>query len=125
MIKSRYSEKTIDPNLYQTIKFDGDINGNGNTNGIVYVPYVLKEHTKESLKEHKKFKKQYHKNHECCPKCGSKEHSTTLMGYPLIKGKENEYKNLNTCRCLNCKDIHITHSRIPRISFIDRLLGKN
>jgi hypothetical protein len=45
----------------------------------------LKEIDTESLKEYNSFMKMYRKQHEVCPKCGAKEHTTTLMGYPIEK----------------------------------------
>jgi transcription elongation factor Elf1 len=56
--------------------------------------------------------KKYHKEHEVCPKCGHKQHSTTLIGYPLFSDKREEYKDLNSCVCSNCGDKHTAHERI-------------
>ena len=37
--------------------------------GIVYLPYIMVEHTDESLKEYKKFMTEYERKHKYCPKC--------------------------------------------------------
>ena len=55
---------------------------------------------------------QYHNNHKLCPKCKSKAHTSTLVGYILDKEKPDQYKDLNRCTCLNCGNIHTTHDRI-------------
>lgn len=80
--------------------------------GYISAPYILGEHTEESRKKYDKFMKKYHKNHKYCPRCGFIKHTTTLVGYPLIDGKENEYKDLNRCECLSCGDIHTCHERV-------------
>ena len=56
----------------------------------------------------------YKKQHELCPKCGYKGHSSTLMGYVLDMNKKEEYKNLNICVCLKCGNRHTYHERISR-----------
>lgn len=76
----------------------------------------------EELSEHEKFQRQYDydrfmeeydRNHACCPKCGSIEYMTTLVGYVLNLDKKDEYKDKNRCRCGDCGDTHITHDRVP------------
>lgn len=59
-----------------------------------------------------KILKQYHNNHKLCPKCKSKAHTSTLVGYILDKENPDQYKDLNRCTCLNCGNIHTTHDRI-------------
>ena len=83
--------------------------------GIIYVPYVMKEHTDESLKEYNEFKSEYKKQHKFCPKCGSESPSTTLMGYIVNWDKKEEYKDLNRCVCQECGDVHTTHERVSKI----------
>ena len=85
--------------------------------GFIFVPWVYAEHTPESLKEYNKFMKAYHKAHEVCPRCGSNGYSTTLMGYPLVAGHEDEYKDLNACTCTLCKYYHTAHERISKKEF--------
>lgn len=57
--------------------------------------------------------------HEVCPNCGSREHSTTLVGYILNSDKREEYKDLNSCVCSFCGDRHTAHERISVEEFYD------
>jgi pantetheine-phosphate adenylyltransferase len=57
------------------------------------------------------FRKEYRRLHKLCPKCGSDKYSTTLVGYPLVVGEEEKYKDLNNCKCLGCGDKHTVHER--------------
>lgn len=83
--------------------------------GYVYVPYVFKEHTEESLKEYDDFMKSYEMEHSLCPKCGSDgPFRISLVGYPLIRGKESEYQDKNRSQCERCGDVHIIHDRKPK-----------
>lgn len=109
IIKSRYSIKKINANFYCTMSAP---NIDVDDSGSIYVPYIFEQHTEESLKEYNEFMDEYKKLHAVCPKCGAKEHSTTLMGYPLYSDKMEEYKNLNRCACFNCGDKHFAHNRI-------------
>lgn len=116
-LKNKYSDKPIDPNTYETIKITPDINISANKQGYVYLPYIpvyKKENDfkTESDLEYDKFKKHYKEDHKYCPNCGSIECSTTLAGYIVNMDKLDEYKDLNKCQCLNCKDIHLRHDRI-------------
>jgi len=121
-IKSRYSNKMVSPKGYSTLKIEGDgapkqitqeefENGD---RGYLLVPYIMKEHTDESLSDYKKFMSEYHKQHECCPKCGNIPHSTTLVGYVLHSDRREDYKDLNKCMCLVCGDHHTAHERVPK-----------
>ncbi len=74
--------------------------------GFVYIPYIIKEHTKESLEK----LDIYNSFHALCPNCGSNAYNTTLVGYPFTDLEI--YKDMNKCTCLNCNDIHIMHDRI-------------
>jgi len=85
---------------------------NDKESGYIYAPYIIRNHTKESLKEYREFMDEYDKNHECCPECGAKEHMTTLIGYVLNDDKKEEYKDLNRCECSNCGDVHTCHERV-------------
>ena len=64
--------------------------------------------------EYDDFMKQYRIDHECCPKCGSIMHSTTLAGYPLFMDNKSAYKDLNDCECLKCGDSHRYHDRVKK-----------
>ncbi len=63
------------------------------------------------------FMKDYKVKHEVCPKCGTKDHTSTLMGYIFNSSNPNEYKDLNRCTCVNCEDIHTCHERISLAEF--------
>jgi len=55
------------------------------------------------------FMKEYRIKHEVCPKCGTKSHISTLLGYIFNSSTPDEYKDLNRCTCSNCGDVmHIT-----------------
>lgn len=86
--------------------------------GYVLAPYILGEHTEESSKQYDIFMREYHSKHECCPKCGNKQHTTTLVGYILNWDKKDEYKDLNRCVCTKCGDNHSAHDRVPSIEAI-------
>jgi predicted nucleic-acid-binding Zn-ribbon protein len=64
--------------------------------------------------ESSKFRTEYDLNHKYCPKCGSEEYFTTLVGFILNMDKKEEYKDLNTCECSNCGDTHTGHERIGK-----------
>jgi hypothetical protein len=100
-------------NNYITIKISGDVDNVDNSENIIYVPYIMKDHTEESLKDYNDFMSQYKEEHECCPKCGATGHSTTFMGYILNMDKKEEYKNLNDCKCTKCGNTHAAHERVP------------
>jgi len=127
-IKTNYSKKMIDSSKYSIINIKDssttNIKDSSTTEeemknkGCVFMPYVLREHTEESLKQYKDFMKTYSKQHKYCPKCGSTEHISTLVGYPLIWDKKEEYKNLNICKCTKCGDKHSRHDRISSIKLI-------
>ena len=84
--------------------------------GCIYVPYVSVSVT-ESSDEYNKFMEEYRKLHALCPVCGSKNHSTTLVGYVLNMDKKDEYKDKNRCTCSDCKDVHIAHDRVVDVNF--------
>lgn len=63
------------------------------------------------------FMKEYRIKHEVCPKCGTKSHRSTLMGYIFNSSKPDEYKDLNRCTCSNCGDVHTYHERISLEEF--------
>jgi superfamily II helicase len=110
IIETRYSKKTINPDFYCTMSILENVSKDDS--GVIFAPYVLVEHTEESLKEYHKFMDKYKKKHAVCPKCGAAEHSTTIMGYVLNSDKKEEYRDLNNCVCSNCGDKHTTHDRI-------------
>jgi transcription elongation factor Elf1 len=70
--------------------------------------------TKEQFKEFDDFMYEYYKEHSHCPKCGSKKYKNTLRGYDFFLDRKEEYKDLNTCICGDCGDVHTLHERIRR-----------
>lgn len=76
-------------------------------------------HTEESLREYNSFMDGYRGERIHCPKCGSTLYNTTLVGYVLVRGKEDEYKDLNRCTCSKCGDRHTFHERVNRQSIRD------
>jgi len=79
----------------------------------IFSPYIHIKHTDESLKEYNEFIKEYHKLHECCPKCGGIEHTSTLFCYVLDLNNKHNYKDMNICECKKCGDKHYVHNRVP------------
>lgn len=79
-----------------------------NSKDIVY------EILKPINNDYDKFMKKYRKDHALCPKCKTKLHSSTLMGYILDLDHPEDYKDLNKCVCSNCGDIHTTHDRVKK-----------
>lgn len=74
-------------------------------------PEELKE-LENNRKEYDKFMAQYKKDHAVCPKCGDKNHSSTLAGYIMYSDRREEFKDLNDCVCSKCGDKHIYHERV-------------
>ena len=63
---------------------------------------------------YEEFMEQYDSMHEACPKCGSLSCRSTLVGYILNMSDMESYKDLNTCTCMDCGDIHTTHERVNK-----------
>lgn len=64
----------------------------------------------------------YTNAHECCPKCGSKEHTKTEIEYIMDSSNPSGYRDYNTCICSTCYNIHTYHERVPvkgTIKYID------
>ena len=112
-IKTKYSKKIVNSNYYGTINVSGSTDDTLSA-GTIFVPYIM-ETTKPDASPsdvYTEFMKMYALEHRYCPKCGSDSYSTTLMGYPLVQGEEQNYKDLNNCGCTNCGDVHTTHERV-------------
>ena len=60
------------------------------------------------------FRKQYKIDHECCPKCGSKDYGSTFAGYVMFDNDLESYRDENTCVCSHCGDKHIFHNRVKQ-----------
>ena len=107
-----YSEKKIDGSRYKTVTITGTGGEITDRSGLIFVPYVMRAHTPESLQEHKDFMKAYHAEHEECPKCGSDKCRSSLFGFPLDSARPEDYKDLNTAKCMDCGDVHTIHDRV-------------
>lgn len=79
--------------------------------GYIMMPWTVEYRTEPDL-EYDEFMKEYCRLHAACPKCDSKKHYITLMGYVLNMSDKESYKDKNSCTCLNCSDIHTTHERV-------------
>ena len=104
-------KKLINKEFYSTLVVSGSKNPLEN-NGHVYLPFVMQEHTDESLKDYKAFMDSYSLKHKFCPKCKTDApHNTTLVSFPMYSDRREEYKDLNHCFCIKCKSSHTTHER--------------
>jgi len=65
--------------------------------------------------EYNEFLENYNELHRCCPICGHDKFIATFVDYFLDLNNKENYKNLNECICLNCRDIHIFHERIKKL----------
>jgi len=89
--------------------------------GIVYGPYLptndiplVNDKSKDKGDdEYNQFMTEYIKQHCCCPKCGSKNFTTTLAGYIFNSAHPEEYKDKNSCYCLDCGWRGIRHELAP------------
>ena len=75
------------------------------------------------MREYDDFMNEYSSLHELCPKCGSRSHSTTLVGYILNLDHTEDYKDLNKCICQDCHDVHYTHDRVSVNDIRDRKIN--
>ena len=107
-----FPNNSIDPSLYGKVEITGTGGEIPEGCGIKWLPYVMQEHTPESLQRHKDFMNEYHAEHKECPKCGSNRYESTLFGYILDTSKPEEYKDLNSAKCLDCGDVHTIHERV-------------
>lgn len=80
---------------------------------VTYAPFVMCEHTEESLKKYHEIMDRYRAQHCCCPKCGSRNYSMTLAGYILDSNHPEEYKDRNDVRCYDCGWRGIVHNLVP------------
>ena len=68
--------------------------------------------------DYDEFMEWYENEHALCPKCGSSEYSTTLVGFLVDFNNLEDYKDLNTCVCVDCKNRHKRHDRVKTINDI-------
>lgn len=80
---------------------------------VFYAPFIMCDHTEKTLKEYNEFMSKYRAQHCCCPKCGSKNYSTTLAGYIFNSEHPEEYKNKNAVNCLDCGWRGIIYDLVP------------
>ncbi len=113
-IKTNYADKMVDGKFYSKVNTKSQPTGEEfkGKPGYILAPYILGEHTKESSRQYDEFMKEYHRQHKCCPKCGGEQHTVTLVGYVLDWDKRSEYKDMNTCKCVKCGDVHSVHDRV-------------
>jgi len=73
--------------------------------------------TKEEIRswnpEYYDFMEKYRKEHCCCPKCGSKHHSSTLVGYLFDAKHPEKYKDMNSVTCIDCGWKGVAHQLVP------------
>ena len=81
--------------------------------GFVYAPFVMCEHTEETLKEYNDIMDKYRAQHRCCPICSSRNYSTTLVGFFLDANHPDDYKDRNSVHCLDCGWKGIVHDLVP------------
>ena len=60
------------------------------------------------------FIRKYRNEHWCCPNCGSRNYSVTLMGIPYDEEHPEEYKDRNHCTCYSCGWEGIRHDLAPK-----------
>ncbi len=112
-IFSKYAKQEVDPKYYSDVEsISVNISDSKDVPGVVFAPYIMCEHTEESCKEYNEFMDKYHAQHCCCPKCGSKNYTMTLAGYPLNHDHPEEYKDRNACHCQDCGWKGIAHELV-------------
>jgi transcription elongation factor Elf1 len=63
--------------------------------------------------DYESFMEEYGKNHKCCPVCGSKNYSTTLVGCIFDNNHPDAYVDRNRVSCHNCGWVGIRHQMVP------------
>lgn len=69
--------------------------------------------------ERDKFMEEYAKQHACCPKCGSKNYTTTLAAYVFDHQHPEEYEDKNRVTCQVCGYKGSRHSLVPENPDVD------
>ena len=64
--------------------------------------------------EYLEYMEQYDKEHYCCPKCHSKNNSSTLVGYIYDPTHPEDYKDCNSVHCYTCGWNGIKHDMVPK-----------
>lgn len=82
-------------------------------NNVVYTPWISGEMINEEREKYNQFMIDYHKQHRVCPKCGSRDYRTTLLGFIFDERHPEDYKDKNSCQCNNCGWNGIVHNLVP------------
>ena len=106
---SKYKTTILPNSRYQLCSIKSESDSTQRDENLIFIPYIMELSYVEALNVYNALKDEYNKKHECCPKCGSEEHQTSLMSYLDV-----EFKDLNVCVCANCNDVHSTHDRVPK-----------
>lgn len=80
---------------------------------VVYSPFTMTQSSEEENRKSDEFRKKYYEAHKCCPKCGSRNYISTLVGYILDMSKPEEYKDRNSVHCQDCGWRGIYHDLVP------------
>lgn len=118
----KYNNKKINAKFYGKVPV---IPQEDSPEGYILAPYVLYEQTKiyesdkikmlESMTDRQNFMKQYKEDHALCPNCGIEGyHTQTLTAFIFYNDRPEEYKDLNRCICMKCKNIHTYHDRTKK-----------
>ena len=81
-------------------------------NGLIAPNESEKRPVEVDRSKYFEFMDKYKADHQYCPKCGSKAHTTTLAGYIVNMDDTESYKDLNDCTCADCGDKHHMHDRV-------------
>lgn len=81
----------------------------------ILAPYVMagESDDEEYRKRRDEFYQKYREEHRCCPNCGSRNYTMTLLGIPLNLDKADEYRDINSCHCQDCGWRGIRHDLVP------------
>lgn len=117
MIKTRY-KKLADSKFYGKLEIKNSTESDTLPPGYIYAPYISVEYEMGQMspsETYTSFMKKYDEEHLCCPNCKEEGNfRTTLMYFVFYEDKPEEYKDLNECTCMKCKNIHTYHDRKPR-----------
>lgn len=92
--------------------------------GVIYSKYLPMDNvplingmSKEEIRnldpEYYDFMEKYKEAHCCCPKCGSKHLTSTLVGYAFNREHPEEYVDYNSNVCMDCGWSGITDDLVP------------
>ena len=119
IVNSKYALTEVNPDFVSKLKAVGECvceipaDEVKDMPGVILAPYIMCDYTEESLKEYNDFMSAYRDRHRCCPNCGSRNYTMTLAGFPFNHDKPDEYKDRNSCHCLDCGWKGIVHELVP------------